>query len=179
VLTLLIGIAVGFGLAVATGKTEKKLVRLDQVTLTKAELEHVVRAIDLLKDKAPSAAYTRYVADSGSVAFECPTDSACNLEIPARDRVQPRDVEVTVHETAMPSVAVAVTAAPRKNPVGSIYEKLGLMNGDVVTAINGENMASPSETLNRLNAYSERVEQIDNVSIVRNGKPIQISFNHD
>jgi hypothetical protein len=206
-LSLAVGIAIGFGIAVISGKAEKKFVRLDQVTLTKEELDHVTRAIDLLKDKKPSLAYTRYVSDSGSVAFECPNDTECNLEIPARDRVKPRDVEVTVRQTWPTAVTGSITGVVRKrkdisedslremklvsitasgatastgpNTGESIYEKLGLMNGDVVTAVNGESTDSPSDALKRLNALSDHFEKIREVSVLRDGKTIQLSFNRE
>lgn len=178
VVTLLAGIALGFGIATVSGKTEKKFIRLDQVTLTKAELEHVVTAIDLLKEKAPLRGYQRYVADAGTVAFDCPTDTTCNLEIPARERALPKEVEVTVHQKRfIPAVALATTAIVRRKPQLSIYSKLGLMNGDVVTAINGENMESPAQALKRLSELSDRFDEIREATAIRDGKPINLSFN--
>src|SRR5690349_3089900 len=94
--TLIVGAAIGFGIAVGLGKTEKRIVRLDEVTLKKADLEHVLRAIELLKDRPADRSYTRYVADSGGVAFECPSEDACNLEVPARDKAAPREIRVTM-----------------------------------------------------------------------------------
>lgn len=91
---------------------------------------------------------------------------------PARDSVKPRDVEVSLTETKTSSVT-------RKRPDTSIYAKLGLMNGDVVTAIHGENTNSPSDVLKRLTELSDHFDQIRDVSILRNGKSIELSFNRN
>ena len=49
--TLVVGAALGFGLAQFIGKAKKQFIRLDEVTLKRTELDHVIRAINLLKDR--------------------------------------------------------------------------------------------------------------------------------
>ena len=94
-LLILVGIGIGFGAATFYNKVPKQYVRLDGVTLKKSELDHLARAIEMLKDKEGGRAFWRYETDSGALAFECPTNEKCNLEVPARNREQPRELRVT------------------------------------------------------------------------------------
>jgi S1-C subfamily serine protease len=191
-LTLFLGVAIGFGTAILTGKTEKKVIRLDEVTLKRTELEHVLRAIELLKDKPAEPSFSRYVADSGAVAFECPTEDACNLEVPARDRVRPKELQVTMRSISTieerkqrPDVAIATgeavplvkqsNAETTPSSEGSVFEKLGLRNGDVITAINGEQVKSPSTAFTHLQEMLKESEQLD-VTVMRDGRPIKLSY---
>ena len=184
-LILLVGVLAGFSLATLLGKTQKQYVRVDAVTLQRTDLEHVSRAIALLKDKSVDRSYSRYEADSGSVAFDCPTKDACNLEVPARERVQP-PVAMAVHEVPQPVIDQAMTqlssVLKRARTKGSapdgdsIYSRLDLKNGDIVTAINGENVRSPSSGLEQLQQYMKDSDQLREVTLLRNGQEIKISL---
>src|SRR4051812_24875452 len=80
--TLVMGLVLGLGLAVPFVKG-KHLVRKDSVTIERSELRSVIRALVLLEDQKAASGY-RYQSPDGRVAFSCPTDKACNLELPAR-----------------------------------------------------------------------------------------------
>ena len=191
VLVLLVGVALGFGIAVKTGHTERQTVRIDQVTLTKEELEHVVRAIALLKDDSPSPGYARYVSDSGSIAFDCPSAKACNLQVPAREEIKPNVLHVVENETELPKAeptpthrAITGTAThthrvERPETVklrrDDAFHRLGLLDGDVVTAVNGVRVSSTDEVLTQLSELSVRTD-LREVSVIRDGKPLTLRF---
>ena len=169
--TFVVGIALGISLGkyfgenrsatlpsaenVAVKTTEKQIIRRDQVTLQKEELEHVVRAIGLLKDQEPSLDYTRYVADSGAIAFDCPTSEGCNLEVPARLAVKGREIQVTMKE-----VVTTTSSVTARKSTGSIYARLGLQSGDRIVSINGEALNDPSDAMARLSDFSNRFSDL-------------------
>lgn len=66
---LVLGVCIGYGATkFFQGDRAKHYVRLDAVTLSRSELDHLARAIELIKDKEPSREYWRYEADSHSHA---------------------------------------------------------------------------------------------------------------
>ena len=95
---LVAGLVIGFSGACLLGKTEKHIVRKDSVTLERSDLAQVINAIELVKDRPAGRTYTRYESNNGRVAFECPTNKACNLELPAADRETAAQVEIITEQ---------------------------------------------------------------------------------
>lgn len=122
--TLAAGIIIGFGGACFLGKTEKRVARKDSVTLERSDLAHVLTAIQLVKDRPAGRSYTRYESNNGRVAFECPTNKACNLEIPAAGRETSPLVEIITEEVRAeaqePSQAVTPISAPVQAPIDAV-----------------------------------------------------------
>ncbi len=178
--TLVVGAALGFGLAQFIGKAKKQFIRLDEVTLKRTELDHVIRAINLLKDRPAEPAYTRYVADSGEIEFECPTEDACNLTTPARGQVKPRKREAVL--TGVTSILTAPVAEPISEvaPLDTTSQRphtaLGLRIGDTITAINGKPVDGVNvEGMKHLDQLLKQPVRLD-VTFLRDGQEMKLSI---
>ena len=83
-------------------------------------------------------------------------------------------VRVSIFENGKPTTYRKVPAQAAEE-----YEKLGLKNGDVITRIDGENVVSSSDGINRLKKMAVHLDKIHEISILRSGKKIQLSLNPD
>ncbi|MBI3543656.1 MAG: hypothetical protein HY075_10330 [Deltaproteobacteria bacterium] len=118
---LVLGMVLGFGLATLTGRTEKRIVRRDAVTIERRDLAHVLNAIQLIRDTPAGRSYTRYEAGSGRVAFECPNARACNLEMPSQPRANAPEVQVTLVGEKTETIAQPVTVpTPQPAPTAPV-----------------------------------------------------------
>jgi general secretion pathway protein C len=57
---------------------------------------------------------------------------------------------------------------------GSIYDKLGLQNGDTIVGINGQNINDPGKAFEQLSTLKE-AKHIS-LSIKRDGRPVQLEY---
>ncbi len=184
---LMVGGAIGFGAATLLGYPGKQVVRVDAVTLKKTELHHVLQAIEAVKDKESNHSFWRYVADSGVLAFECPTEDVCNLEVPARAAEKAKLLTVTqtsqteedltaARPQAMADLNKVLTDA-RKPPAPvakSFYERLQLKSGDIIAAINEQEISNPFEALKRLDQLAKKSEQVKTVTLLRDGQRVTV-----
>ncbi len=208
-LALMVGAFLGYQIALVVSRPERELVRLDAVTLKKSELHHISRAIELLKNEQQpiGRAYTRYEADSGEVAFECPTPDECNLEVPARSRAEAfgsrfQLKSVTEAPVSDGSVHSEVREGKWRNPsssealslkgttgtsaeergsatVQNAMELLGIKSGDTILSINGEKVRSPSSAFQHLQRFLDEQKTIEEVVIRRNGRRLNVSLRRD
>ncbi len=149
---IMIGCAIGYGVSATRFFTsERTLVRVDAVTLHKHELHHVTEAISLIAEAPIGKSYPRYESNSGTVAFECPTDESCNLIVSARPRVEAvmyktpisgvnkepqadqRQVSPAAIDAAKASMSQLLEAARAVPSRNSVYDSLTVKQGDVET----------------------------------------------
>jgi hypothetical protein len=165
----------------------------DSITIPRSELKHLLRAVVLVDDDQHQV-LLRYESDTGSLAFECPTGDACNLDVPARTRASAtQTIARTVIENGRPATesvtyeptvteistssevadqVVAVSAKAVRAPKQSVYERLGVRNGDTIVSIDGQAVNSPDEAFRALaNLKSDAPHR---VVVRREGKEVQL-----
>ncbi len=167
ILTTAVAFALGFFSAHFFQMPEKQFIRLDSVTLKQAELESLVQAVNVVREKSTDHKFYRYETNSGSLAFECPTTEACNLEVPSRDVAKMKELQVTVHEEP-------IQTAPEKKPS---FADLGLKNGDVITEINGKAVESPAFAISEINRLLQEDGSLQEIAILRDGQNTKLHFN--
>ena len=57
---------------------------------------------------------------------------------------------------------------------GSIFEQIGLQDGDVLTAVSGQQLNDPARAMQMLSTLQTRSDVTLNV--LRNGAPVQLSY---
>ncbi|MCC7442628.1 MAG: hypothetical protein IT285_13410 [Bdellovibrionales bacterium] len=126
--------------------------------------------IDLPEDEAvrPARTATRPAPSTGGIAKKGQTQF--NVPRTEIDSAMSDLNKVLTQARAVPHFENGVPAGYKLFQIvpGSIYDKLGLTNGDVIAGVNGEPMADPSKAFEMLNELksSKHVE----INIKRNGK---------
>jgi hypothetical protein len=167
ILTTGVAFVLGFCAAQYFQKPEKQLIRLDSVTLKETELDSLVQAVSLVREKLADHKLFRYETNSGSLAFECPTSEACNLEVPARGVERMRERQVIIHESQ----------TQQTSPRRLSFADLGLRNGDVVTEINGKSVGSPSFAISEISRLLKEDGALQEITVVRDGENTKLRFN--
>jgi general secretion pathway protein C len=77
---------------------------------------------------------------------------------------------------AIPNIEDGKTNGFRLSEIqqGSMFEQIGLRDGDIVTGIGGQELNDPAQALTLLNAMRQR--QSIEVSILRGGRPMQLEY---
>ena len=86
-------------------------------------------------------------------------------------RRKPENTSPTIVTVSSATLSVSKDAVQSE----SIYDRLGLMPGDTITLINGEEIKTPDEATSKLESLSA-ARQIINVTYLRNGQTLTLSF---
>ena len=153
----------------------------DKVTLAEVHPDHVLvsragvrERIDLESFRAPGgratasstpvAGFRLNVASTGSQAYRLSRQELNNV------LQDPRQLEFTGRVGPAPGGGVRIDDAP----ANSLPAKLGLMTGDILTAINGQNLSSPGDLVRFYQQFGSL--SLLRVELKRGGSPMVLTY---